>query len=149
MARHNNWVSPRKISGVMKWKSIVEKSSFLGATVIDLKEFPRHHRTKRICGMSAACALDARCWTNTHTVARSLSFRKACVFVCVCVCVRVGMRVCAASHPHVLSLGSVFFHVRLIEDESAMWIRIKKNRLIVGVVCTLRRRHRRRQRELI
>ena len=43
------------------------------------------------------------------------------------------MRVCAASHPHVLSLGSVFLffflfflHVRLIRDESATWIRIKK-----------------------
>ena len=29
--------------------------------------------------------------------------------VYVCVCVRVGLRVCAASHPHVLSLGSCFF----------------------------------------
>ena len=53
----NNWVSPRKVSGVMKWKSTVENSGLLGATVLDLKELPRPHPTKRICGMCTRCAL--------------------------------------------------------------------------------------------
>ena len=51
--------------------------------------------------------------------------------VCVCVCAYVCVWVCVyvhASHtqPHVLSLASIFLHVRLIRDESATWIRIKK-----------------------
>ena len=88
----NNWASPRKVSGVMKWKSTVENSGLLGVTVFDLKELPRRHHTKRICGMTYA--LDARYWTNTHMVTSSLSFRKACVFVCVCVFAYVCVWVC-------------------------------------------------------
>ena len=108
----NNWVSPRKISGVMKWKSTVESSGLLGATAIDLKELLR----PRICGM---CTKGTRYWTNTHIVTRSLSFRKAGVCGGVCVYVQRHILTCSL-------LESFFLHVRLIRDERATWIRIKK-----------------------
>ena len=52
----------------MKWKSTVEKYGLLGATVIDLKEFPRHHPTKSICGMYTRFAL-----LNEYTYGTSLT----------------------------------------------------------------------------
>ena len=57
-----------QISGVMKWKSTGENCGLLGATVIDLKELPRPHPTKRICGMCTRCAL-----SNEYTYGNSLT----------------------------------------------------------------------------
>ena len=46
-----------KHSSVMKWKSTEEILVFWGATVIDLKEFPRSHPETRIRGMRTSCTL--------------------------------------------------------------------------------------------
>ena len=61
-------------------------------------------------------------------VTRTRSFRKARARVCVCVCKCVGGNACMCTR-HTLTcsvLDQFFFHVRLIRDESATRIRIKK-----------------------
>ena len=85
------WVSPGKIPDIMKWKATVDKSFFR------VRQWLISRSSLAIILRNAfvACTLDVRCWTNTHMVALSLSFRKACVFVSMCVCVRVGMWVYA------------------------------------------------------
>ena len=102
----NNWVSPRNIFGVKKYKSAAENSGLLGAQWL----FSRSFLALILQNAFATCALDAPYWTNTPMVIHSLSYRKAYVFVYACVCVcEWGLCVYVhASHPHVLSLGPVF-----------------------------------------
>ena len=52
----NNWVSPRNIFGVMKWKSTVENSGLLGAQWL----ISRSSLALILQNAFAACALDAR-----------------------------------------------------------------------------------------
>ena len=101
--------SPRKVSGVMKWTLTVENSGLLGATVLDLKELPRPHPIKRICGMCTRCTL----LTNTHMVTCSLSFRKACVFVCVRMCACGYARMCSVTPSRAQSW--IFFFARTVD----------------------------------
>ena len=74
--------------------------------------------------MCTRCAL-----LNEYTYNNSLTLFPKSVCVCVCMCAYVCVRVCVyvqTSHPHVLSIESVFFsHVVLIRGENAAWIRIK------------------------
>ena len=125
MARQKQ-LSPRKVSGVMKWKSTVENSGLLGATVLDLKELPLILQNE-----FAACALDATYWTNTHMVTSLLNFREACVFVCVCAYVCVWVCVHVQRHTLTYSVLDPLFFARTVDPRWKCDVNLnkKKNRL--------------------